>query len=258
MERGRDTDTQLRGTGLGTGFFLPGWLNDGVRLHRLLPILAASVLLVSGCGVAETQFHPGVAAQVGDQTVSVDDVDALTSSYCAAVEDQITAGGQSFPLAGFKSGIAAQLALVSAVDQLNEAYDVTPSSDYNTQVNQLKQQGAALEGKDLDAYLEVQSAQAYISDLLTQIGSIELEDEGEKDPTLDFQQARGQDALESWVAREGLTFDPRYSLEIVEGQPQPVDTDLTFAVGDIAKAGRAGGEPDPNYVASLPLSATCG
>ena len=60
------------------------------------------------------------------------------------------------------------------------------------------------------------------------------------------------------MVREGVTFDPRYRTEIVEGQPQPIDTDVTFALGDVAKAGLSDGDPDPNYVASLPLSATCG
>jgi hypothetical protein len=231
-------------------------------LKRCLAAAVPCLLLLSGCGVAETQFNPGVAVRVGDETISTDRVDEMTTDFCAAVADQITSGGgSSLPLSGFKSGIAAQLAMISAIDQLNERYDVTPSSDYHAQVTQNEQQAPELSGDDLDTYVEVVSASAYISDMLTQIGAAELAGEGEEDPTLDFQYARGQDELAAWVEREGVTFDPRYGYEMVDGQPEPVDTNLTFAFSDAATgatATGADGSPDANYVASLPLSATCG
>lgn len=227
-------------------------------LKRVVVTAVPCLLLLSGCGVAGTEFHPGVAAEVGDRTVSTDRVDELTSAYCGAVEEQITAGGQSIPLAGFRTGIAAQLAMESAVDQLAQEYGVEPSDDYRAQLNQITTSAADFSGEEKDAYIDVQASQPYVVDLLTQIGKIELADEGEEDPTVDFQQARGQDELAAWAAREGFTFDPRYGLELVEGVPQATDTDVTYAAGDIAQAAKADGDPDPNYVASLPLSATCG
>ena len=101
-------------------------------------------------------------------------------------------------------------------------------------------------------------SQPRVIDLLTQIGAIELEADGEEEPTVDFQQARGQDELSAWVEREGLTFDPRYGLQMIDGVPQSKDTDVTFAVGDVAKGGLPDAEVDAAYVASLPASATCG
>lgn len=216
------------------------------------------VLLLTGCGVTGTEFNPGVAVRVGDETVSTDRVDELSSLYCDAVESQIQAGGQKFPLAGFKTGIAAQLALKSAAEQIADGYGVTPSADYQLQLSQIEDQAAEYTGDERDAFIEVQATQPYYIDLLTQVGKLELEAEGEQEPTLDFQQARGQDELAKWIGREGLTFDPKYGLEIVDGAPQPVDTDLSFAVGDIAKDGKADGEPSASYVASLTASATCG
>ena len=52
---------------------------------RALPVLA-SVVLLAGCGVAGTQFHPGIAAEVGDQTITTRHVDQVTDDYCKAVE----------------------------------------------------------------------------------------------------------------------------------------------------------------------------
>jgi peptidyl-prolyl cis-trans isomerase SurA len=216
------------------------------------------LLLLSGCGVAETQFHPGVAVVVGDRTITTDRVDDLTSGFCDAVEDQIADSGQSFPLSLFKSGIAGQLALQSAVEQLAQDFDVTPGSDYYSQVAEIETEAEEFSENGRADYVEVQLTLPYVTDVLTQIGGILLEREGEEEPTLDFQQARGHDELVAWIEREGVEFDPRYGTDLVDGQPQPVDTSLTFAHSDVAKGGASAGQPDPNYVASLPSSATCG
>ena len=227
-------------------------------LKRVVIAAVPCLVLLTGCGVTGTEFNPGVAVRVGDETVSTDQVDELASLYCDAVETQIQAGGQKFPLAGFKTGIAAQLALRSAADQIADDYGVTPSADYQLQLSQIEDQAAEYTGDERDAFIEVQATQPYYIDLLTQVGKLELEAEGEQEPTLDFQQARGQDELAKWIGREGLSFDPKYGLEIVDGAPQPVDTDLSFAFGDIAKDGKTDGEPTASYVASLTASATCG
>jgi peptidyl-prolyl cis-trans isomerase SurA len=227
-------------------------------LRRAVAVAVPCLLLLSGCGVAETQFHPGVAVEVGDRTISTDRVDSLTSGFCDAVEDQIASGGQSFPLALFKRGIVGQLALQSAVEQLAQDFDVTPGSDYQAELAQLETEAEALPESGREEYVEVQATVPYVSDVLTQIGATLLAEEGEEEPTVDFQQARGLDELVAWVEREGVTFDPRYGTELIDGQPQAADTSLTFAFSDVAKGGTSEGEPDPNYVASLPLSATCG
>jgi hypothetical protein len=227
-------------------------------LKRVVVTAVPCLLLLSACGVAETQLHPGIAAEVGDRTITTDRVDDLTTGFCDAVEEQITSGGQAVPLRYFKRGIVGQLALQSAAEQLAQDYDVRPGTNYYTQVAELEKSAADLPAAGRDDYVEVQSTLPYITDVLTQIGAKLLTDEGEEAPTVDFQQARGLDELQAWVEREGVTFDPRYGTELVDGQPQAVDTDLTFAVSDVAKAGTSNDDPDPNYTSTLPLSAICG
>lgn len=230
----------------------------GLVLKRSLAAAVPCLVLLSGCGVAETQFHPGVAVEVGDRTITTDRVDELTSGFCSAVEEQITTGGQAYPLRLFKRGIVGQLALQSAAEQLAGEFDVEPGADYQAQLAQIETEAEGLSKSGRDEYVEVQATLPYVTDVLTQVGDILLAEEGEDDPTVDFQQARGLDELGAWIDREGLTFDPRYGTEVVEGQPQPVDTDLSYAFSDVAKGGASDEEPDPLYVATLPDSATCG
>src|SRR5687767_8972710 len=110
----------------------------GHVLKRVVVAAVLCLLLLSGCGVAETQFHPGVAVRVGDRTVTTDRVDELTSGFCAAVEERIESGGQSFPLSLFKRGIVGQLAMQSAVEQMADDFGVTPGSDYYSQLAQIE------------------------------------------------------------------------------------------------------------------------
>jgi hypothetical protein len=229
-------------------------------LKRVAVAAVPCLLVLSGCGVAGTEFNPGVAAYVGDETVSTGEVDELTTSYCGAVETQVREGGQRFPLAVFKSGIAAQLALRSAAEQIADEFGVTPSSEYRTQLAQIDQQAedSGYTGEERDAYVQVQATQPLAFDLLTQVGRIQLEAEGQADPTVDFQQARGLDELAAWSEREGIEFNPRYGLEIVDGAPQPADTDVSLAVSELAKGGQSQDEPPAEYVASLPAAAVCG
>ena len=230
------------------------------RLPGRRAVIAAvpCLLLLTGCGVADTEFHPGVAVVVGDRTITTDRVDDLTSGFCSAIEDQVTAQGQALPMQLFERGIVGQLAMQSAAEQLAQEFDVQPGSDYYSAVAEIETQAEGLSETGRDDYIEIQATLPYITDVLTQVGALQLAKEGEEEPTVDFQQARGLDELEAWVDREGVTFDPRYRTELVEGQPQPVDTDVSFAFGDLAKAGVSDGDPDPSYVASLPRSATCG
>jgi hypothetical protein len=199
-----------------------------------------------------------VAVEVGDRTITRDRVDDLTSGFCAAIEEQLTTGGQVYPLRVFRRGIVGQLAMQSAVEQLARDFDVTPGTDYYSQRAQIETEAEGLAGSGREAYVEVQATLPYITDVLTQIGGILLAEEGEEDPTIDFQQARGLDELTAWVASEGVTFDPRFGTEMAEGQPLPLDTTLAFAASDLAKSGTSEGEPDPSYVAALPRAATCG
>jgi hypothetical protein len=230
----------------------------GHVLKRVAVAAVPSLLVLTGCGVAGTDFNPGVAARVGDETITTDQVDELAASFCDAVDSQIAAEGQRLPLSGYKTGIAVQLALKSAAEQIADDYGVEASEDYKVALAQIREQAVDVDGSDREAFIEVTSTQPYYIDLLTQVGAIKLEEEGEEDPTIDFQTARGLDELGVFTEREGLEFDPRYGVQMVDGAPEPVDTDTSVAFSDFAKAGQADGDPGPDYVADLPLSATCG
>lgn len=214
----------------------------------------AAIAALSGCGVAGTEFHPGIAASVGDQRITTDRVDELVTDYCAAYVD--TLEGASVPLSVLRSGIVGRLAQKAAVEQLAEEYDVRPGTTYRRSVSMLTTQGSQLDEEASDAMVEVDSTPAYVEDVLTQVGEKVLAEQGQGDPTLEEGLAAGQEELKAWLEDHDAEVDPRYGIELQEGQPVARDTDLSVPVGETAKSGTAE-EMSPEYAASLPKTQAC-
>ena len=240
-----------------------------LRVLRVLPVVLPVVLL-AGCGVAGTQFHPGIAAQVGDQTITTRHVDEVSDGYCKAVEKvnkgQQTAEDQR-PMRFLTHAFATDLIVRAAAEQLADDYDVKPTAAYKDQLAQLEPQLTTLSEGQKDAVREIFGAQAYAQDVLTQIGELSLKKQGTTDSTDDDQLAEGQKLLDQWVADHDVEINPKYGIEV--GKTTQVDTDLSYPLSATARGGALGpadgnaaADPDDtklraDYVAALPGQLVC-
>ena len=143
------------------------------RLGRVA-LLGAAVALLTGCAGAT----PGVAVRVGDESITVNEVDELTANYCKAVEDQLTGEGRVVPLRFFRGGLAGILATRSVSEQLAEEYDVEPGRTYDQQLAELQQSAAALDDDVADAVVVVETQQAYTESIHAAVGKKLLRQEG--------------------------------------------------------------------------------
>jgi hypothetical protein len=230
---------------------------SGVRLQRCLPVLAASVVLLGGCGVAGTELHPGVAAQVGDDSVSVKHVDQVTDDACQGLE-KLDEGGSNpstpTPLGALARQVTTTLVERMVAEQLAQDYDVTTTADYKTNLAQAEAQLSTLSGDQADAVQEVVEAQAYAQDVLVQIGAAALEKQGQDDSAPQDQYDEGLKIADAWADDHDVDINPKYALEL--GTEGPVDTGLSWAVSKNATEGQAA-EPAADYVASLPDDLVC-
>jgi len=228
-----------------------------VQLVRALPVL--SLVLVTGCGVAGTGFHPGIAAQVGDDTITTKHIDQVTDDYCTAVET-VTKGQpeaadqQAQPMRYLTREFANDLIIRSAAEQLAETYDVKPTSAVNSSLAKLEPELVKLDDEQHDAVVEVIEARAYAQDVLTTIGAIELAKDGNSSATDEDKYAAGQDVLEKWIADHDVEVNPKYGLDV--GSAAQVDTDLSYPLGKTARGGLSE-KVDPAYAASLPDHLVC-
>ncbi|MXG90328.1 hypothetical protein [Nocardioides flavescens] len=232
-----------------------------MRHARLLPVLALTgVTLLSGCGVAGTQFSPGVAAKVGDVRITEHQVEQVTDGYCGAIEavSAEQGGTQSVPLRYLTHEFTTTLVIKAAAEQLAEQYDVQAGDSYRQALAQLEPQVASLSRAQRDAVLEIEGGQAYYQDVLTQIGAIEAgDDEGDDadNGATDGAAAAGQAVLDDWFEKNDVEVNPKYAFEY--GTAGQADTDTSVAVSSAATGGLAA-QPSESYAASLPQHMVCG
>ena len=215
---------------------------------RLIALASASIFLLTGCG-AVPGFNPGVAARVGDETVSVEEVDDVATSFCEYVEGQLQAG-QVLPQHYLRGQVAGALALRTAVDQFAAEQGVTATEDYDQAVAQAQQQLGDLPEEQVDAVIDVQGVQFYLQAVETAVGEAQGAT-GEK-----ATQA-GEQAFQEWLAEQDVDVNPRFGVSIEDGVPRTVDTSLSFGLGETSKKADAE-QPDTAYAATLPETQRCG
>ena len=122
---------------------------------RLLTAATLGVvgLLLTGCGSAS----PGVAAKIGDETLSVRYVDSVAAHYCTARGKDLEAAA---PMGYVRSYVLRYLTLRSQALQLADEYGVEPSSTYRNDVAQRLGTAGTLPEEVRQDYLDVESATA--------------------------------------------------------------------------------------------------
>lgn len=215
--------------------------------------LGVAGLMLSGCGSAT----PGVAVQVGDEKLSIREVDAAASEMCTALGDQFEAQNTVLPMSFVRQGTLQLMTLRAQALQIADEYGVEPGSSYLNAVAQSRRTAASMPTEVQDTYVDLTSANALANDIVSQIGKIVLADEGVIDATAEQTSQAGIDVFNQWPDANGIEIDPRYGLKSVDGVLTPVDTNTSVAVGETAKAGLST-EPDPTFATSLPLAQRCG
>jgi hypothetical protein len=230
-------------------------------MKRALSVAAVCLVALSGCAVDGTDFRPGIAVQVGEDTVSVAEVNELARNYCVALSEQLKAQDQRYPFAAFTGYVASLQAVRLGVEQLAEQYDVTPGPSFRSQEALLRQDVAALPADQAEASIEVESIQIFVTDVLAQVGAIELSAAGQPAVDENAALAAGEKILAEYLDGQEVAVDPRYGFTIAAGQPTTTNDDVSLAVSDLSKLALAapnGGEPNPDLIAALPDSAICG
>jgi peptidyl-prolyl cis-trans isomerase SurA len=221
-------------------------------VRSLAALSVVSAVLLTGCG-SVPDLNPGVAARVGDETVSTDRVRTVADDYCAAAVPQLQQQGQVFPRHYLNGQVASALALRSAADQVLASYDVQPDPSYDKAVANAESQLGDLSATQRDALIEVQGVQLYVKAVELAVGRSDLGSSASDDDA----EAAGAKVFESWLDDHHVAIDPRYGVTIDKGKSGIADTGVSFAVSDTAKQADAD-NPDATYAATLPESQRCG
>lgn len=220
------------------------------RVHTVAALAVASAVLLTGCG-AVPDLNPGVAARVGDDTVTTRHVADVASDYCDAAAPQLE--GQPLPRHYLNGRVAGSLALRSAADQLMAERGVELDKSYDAAVAQAEEQFADMSKAERAAIVEVQGAEIYVTAAEIAVGRDVLGGSPSDDDARDA----GQQEFVAWIDDHDLAIDPRYGVAIQDGQAVLTDTSLSQAVTSTAKKAAAG-TPDNAYAGGLPSTQRCG
>jgi hypothetical protein len=212
-------------------------------------VLGAVVVLLSGCGSA----RPGVAAEVGDDTITVSAVDELADDVCT-LQESLPEGSANQPqtTSGLvaRDGALQSLILRSIADQMAADYGFTAGQDYQAQVDRLRLQFGSVDEDKVEAALPAYSSIPYFIDIMTQIGETTGDVAGDQALTAGIKQAQ------DWQSEHPVTTNPMFgSFNIGDQEIESTRDDLAFPASESAKDASSG---SADYYASLPESQRCG
>jgi hypothetical protein len=216
-----------------------------VTLHRRVATAAAlavtGLLGLSGCGSdLGPELHPGVAAIVGDETISIDQVDEKAVELCdfGVASGQVTGG---LAMGSLRANYLQTVIDHELAREFLEEKGALEDPGVRQQLRVAKQQVAAqaerVEPEVRDIFVELGTMSSYISTV---------------------QQLAGEE-FAAFVQEAEVIRDPRFPEQAAPGQAAGSNA-LSVPVSDLARAAadpRTQEEYDA-YVASLPASQKCG
>jgi hypothetical protein len=220
------------------------------RLRGLAGLALAATVLLTGCDGVPA-FNPGVAAQVGDDTITMSTVDDVSTSFCEYVEPQLQEG-QVLAQRYVRGQVAGSLALRAAADQFAAEHGVSAGPSYDTAVAQAEQNLQDLTDAQRQAVIDVQGATTYVQAIESAVGA-QLGTSGGQRAKI----AAGQQEFVAWLDDHDIRIDPRFGVSIDTGATVATDTTLSHAVTDTATKADAE-QPDPDYAGALPENQRCG
>lgn len=224
-----------------------------VRIAAVAVGLLATGLL-SGCGVADEGIHPGVAAQVGDTSISLDDVDDAADELCDVHGKDVDTLGVPISGAELRTRALQTLVLRVIADGLADDYDITPSPTYANLEKTAKDAGTYQAEETLGV--------SYLVNVMQAVGAQEAGASASDEDKL----GAGIKAAQKWTEDAGVETNPVFpDLEIGDLAVEFTrDDDLSVAVSKFAKDALADSkrleeqQPDSEYAKDLPESQRCG
>lgn len=217
-----------------------------------LVLAVACVALLGGCASA----RPGVAAQVGSSRITLAEVDEASVNLCKAFLPQIETEGGTYPLKVLSGFVVGSLTRQAIARQVADELGIKTPATYADQVAAVEAAAEQIAAEVRETYLELSIAGPYADAIMLEAGRQALADEGVAEAPPEEQLVRGQRVFAAWVEENQVEIDPRYSLQVVEGNVVAADTSTSVAVSPAALTGQAE-QMDPAAAAQLPSSQRC-
>lgn len=232
------------------------------RSFRRYAVAALSVVALaaaSGCG---SDVHPGQAAVVEGERISMSDADSFAEDFCELYRPILEEQSASLSMATVRALSLDVLVRDELVHQYAEERGWEPPQSYRQAVAAIDDEVQQFQiGADsVETFRRVREAEAYANFVYTMAGDDALGAAGlAKDPEAALE--RGRTILAAYAEKADVTLDPRFGTVSAEGQYFPTSDGLSVPVTTLAKGGAVPADPqagDTSYVDSLPAHQKCG
>jgi hypothetical protein len=229
-------------------------------------VAALAGLLLTGCG-SSLGIHPGSAAVVGGETLSMGNIDDTATLYCQAYvtnsqqqSQQTPSQSGPIPMSSFRSYVASSLTKRLLGRELADQYAVKPASGYQSAVSRYQQALASSPADQRDAVIEVAAADAYLQNVQVAIGQQLTGSAGQSNDDIRAALQRGEVATQDWLNDHDAAIDPVFGIAVDGGRFSPDRDQTSYPLSPLASAGaQAAGQQGPpdSYTSALPPSQLC-
>lgn len=229
-----------------------------MRTRLSAAVVSAVAVLggLSGCGSdISPDMHPGQAAVVGDEGVTLDEVDDLTDSICRGNEEALKSSGLVLPMAYLRSVSLDTLVQHQLLRQFAEGEGVDVGNSLELAKAQARPQSLEEDGS-LDA--DALKFYTFIEFAKVVAGAVGAEEAGAGAPAEAAQQA-GLEQFEQWRGDVEVDIDPRFgTIDNQTGEFTAPGGLLSFGVSKSLPDAASVEEFDKAYVDALPSDQRCG
>lgn len=230
-----------------------------ITVGRTVSVAAAvaATLLASGCagGIGAEPPRSGVAVEVNDETLTLEELDRMVEEFCTVWEDF----EQATPVAKttVRTSIAEDWAYAVGAEQLyaDAGIDVRPLNEGDV-AEFWSTVGGEIDDENREPLTEWARLRNLMGEPLVELGARSLEDEGGATDEQAAQQ-RGYQELADWLAKQDVAVNPALGT-VEDGQIVPEGGGLSVPVSDLAAVGADPQQQDADYLNDLPASQRCG
>jgi len=212
-------------------------------------LAATAALVLSSCG----STAPGVAAQVGEDTITDDQVDDFADVLCSIGG---VPGGESGAPTKAARFASLQILLSNELTADVADLDEVPAESVQAILQGMAEARDALSADQQETFDEVAEEFARAQAAIIELGREALTVEGQAAEIPDEEAyAEGQRILDEHAAGADIEVDPRFG-EVVDGVLQSSNGSLSVPVSELAVQGAAP-EAGEELVSQLPASQKC-
>lgn len=224
-----------------------------LRMRAAAVLGAAGLVTLTGCAAAD--LHPGAAAVVDGEEVSLEEANEFAEDFCDLNRPSLQQNATRVSMAEVRAFSLHLLVRDLLLHDFAAERGLEVGGDYRDAVSQLDEEAAqfGVPEQSVDTYVRFREAEEYGRAVLQAAGEAE-------GATGEEALGAGQAAFQEWVGTQDVDLDPRFGTLDEQFAYEPGGESLSVPVSEQARLGVTPPQPgqrSTEYVVTLPDAQVC-